>query len=139
MQYRHPQFLARLNIGQAAHSLPSHQIWASYATFSSLLQSCCEELQIISDCIYKLRKLPNIVIVFCVLSRKDKVGLHAPLKYRMTKRCIPAEGGTGTCCGPPDTSGFLLFPEVPGRPTKAATAVAILCTSSVERPAGGEG
>ena len=55
----------------------------------------------------------------------------------MAKSCIPAEGGIGTCCGPPDTSGFFLFPEAPGRPTKAATAVAILCTSSAERPVGG--
>ena len=43
------------------------EVEVALPTFSSLLQSCCEELQIISDRIYKLRKLPNIVIVFCVL------------------------------------------------------------------------
>lgn len=31
-------------------------------TFTNLLHSCCEELQISSDEVYKLRKLPNIVI-----------------------------------------------------------------------------
>lgn len=31
-------------------------------TFVNLLQSCCEELHINSDSVYKLRKLPNVVI-----------------------------------------------------------------------------
>lgn len=31
-------------------------------TFTNLLHSCCEELQINSDYVYKLRKLPDIVI-----------------------------------------------------------------------------
>ena len=31
-------------------------------TFSNLLHCCCEELQINSDYVYKLRKLPNTVI-----------------------------------------------------------------------------
>ena len=56
-------------------------------------------------------------------------------KYRTTSSCIPVEGGTGTCGGPPDTNGFLLLSEAPGQPTEAATAVAIFCTSSAERPA----
>ena len=43
----------------------------------------------------------------------------------MTSSCIPAESGNGTCGGPPDTNGFLLLSEAPGRPTKTAMAVAI--------------
>ena len=31
-------------------------------TFTNLLQICCEELQINADCVYKLRKLPNVVM-----------------------------------------------------------------------------
>ena len=31
-------------------------------TFANLLHCCCEELQINSDNVYKLRKLPNVVI-----------------------------------------------------------------------------
>lgn len=32
------------------------------STYANLLQSCCEELEINSDRVYKLRKLPNVVI-----------------------------------------------------------------------------
>ena len=38
------------------------EVEVTLPTFSNLLQSCCEELQINSDCVYKLRKLPNVVI-----------------------------------------------------------------------------
>lgn len=31
-------------------------------TFSNLLHSCCEELQINDNCVHKLRKLPNVII-----------------------------------------------------------------------------
>lgn len=42
-------------------------------TFFNLLHSCCEELQINDDSVYKLRKLPNVVI------RNDKdVGRLVP-------------------------------------------------------------
>ena len=40
------------------------EVEVALPTFSNLLQSCCEELQINSDCVYMLRKLPNVVIVF---------------------------------------------------------------------------
>ena len=40
------------------------EVEVALPTFSSLLQSCCEELQINSDYVYMLRKLPNVVIVF---------------------------------------------------------------------------
>ena len=46
------------------------EVEVALPTFSNLLQSCCEKLQTISDCVYKLRKLPNVVIVFyayCIL------------------------------------------------------------------------
>ena len=59
-------------------------------------------------------------------------------KYCTTSSCIPAEGGTGTCGSLLDTNGFLLLSEVPGRLTKAATAVDIFCMSSAERPAARE-
>ena len=51
----------------------------------------------------------------------------------MVTNCVPAVGVADTCDGP-DTRGLLL---VFGPPTKAATAVAIRCTSSAELPAGG--
>ena len=38
------------------------EVEVTLPTFNNLLQSCCEELQINSDCVSKLRKLPNVII-----------------------------------------------------------------------------
>ena len=52
--------------------------------------------------------------------------------YGVARKGKPSQSKTICDVGPPDTNGFLLLTEAPGRPTKAAAVVAIFCTSSAE-------
>ena len=59
------------------------EVEVALPTFSNSLQSCCEELQINSDCVYMLCKLPNVVIVFNANVLLEYIHLLEPMQGKM--------------------------------------------------------